>query len=123
MEGKMKPGPIIDSQTYEQLEAEMGADFMSELVDTYLKDTIRLMVELRQALSDQDAERFRRAAHTIKATSSTFGAVQLGASARELEMLGKENKLAEAAARMEPLAEQFECVRKAFEDSINPSRL
>jgi histidine phosphotransfer protein HptB len=43
---------------------------------------------MRSALAAGDAERFRRAAHSLKTNAHTFGASALGAKARELEMGG-----------------------------------
>ena len=60
-----------------------------------------MISELRSALAAGDAERFRRAAHSLKSNSNTFGASALGAIARELELSGLERA---AAARPEPLA-------------------
>ena len=47
-----------------------------------------MLAELRSARAAGDAERFRRAAHSLKSNSNTFGALALGALARELELNG-----------------------------------
>ena len=39
---------------------------------------------IRRALSDGDCEAFRRAAHSLKSNSATFGAMTLSAQCREL---------------------------------------
>jgi HPt (histidine-containing phosphotransfer) domain-containing protein len=78
----------IDTATFEELKATAGADFVRELVDTFLSDAPEMLKGLRQALEDGDAERFRRVAHTLKSNSNTFGAAALAALARNLELGG-----------------------------------
>jgi HPt (histidine-containing phosphotransfer) domain-containing protein len=79
---------VIDPHTFDELQANAGADFVAELVDTFAEEAPPLLAELRSALAAGAAERFRRAAHSLKSNSSTFGAHRLAALARELELGG-----------------------------------
>ena len=54
----------------------------------------------------KDAEAFRRNAHSLKSNANTFGAVELGALAKELETMGRENNL-EVGNRLEVLKGTF----------------
>jgi HPt (histidine-containing phosphotransfer) domain-containing protein len=47
-----------------------------------------MLAELRAAQAAGNAEAFRRAAHSLKSNSNTFGATQLGQMARDLELGG-----------------------------------
>ena len=78
----------IDLATFEDLKATAGADFVRELVDTFLGEAPGMLEGLRSALAANDAERFRRTAHSLKSNSNTFGASELAAMARELELGG-----------------------------------
>ena len=78
----------IDAAVFEELQATAGADFVVELVDTFLEEAPQMLAELRAALAGGQAERFRRAAHSMKTNAHTFGATRLGAMARELELGG-----------------------------------
>ena len=78
--------PAIDHATFTELQATAGAEFVVELVDTFLEEAPQMLAELRAAARDADA--FRRAAHSLKSNSLTFGALTLGAMARELEFGG-----------------------------------
>jgi CheY-like chemotaxis protein len=78
----------IDPHTFDELQANAGADFVAELVDTFAEEAPPLVAELRAALAAGAAERFRRAAHSLKSNSSTFGAVALADRARALELGG-----------------------------------
>ena len=78
----------IDPTTFAELQASAGEDFTKELIDTFLEEAPVMLGELRAALAAGDADGFRRAAHSLKSNSQTFGATQLGALARELELTG-----------------------------------
>jgi HPt (histidine-containing phosphotransfer) domain-containing protein len=108
------PETILDQPTFENLKAMMGADFIGELIDTYLEETPRTLAQLKQALVEGNAEVFRRSAHSIKSSSASFGAVQLSALAKELEMLGKEGKLDGAGEKVESLALDYQRVASAL---------
>src|SRR5262245_37198680 len=79
---------LIDQAVYAELRATTGAEFVGELVDTFLQDAPRMLAELRSAFDDGHADRFRRAAHSLKSNANTFGAAQLANLARALELRG-----------------------------------
>ena len=96
----MRPAPI-DPHTFDELQANAGADFVIELVDTFAEEAPALLAELRSARAAGAAERFRRAAHSLKSNSSTFGATGLADMARALELGGlpPDDSAVEALAR------------------------
>ena len=79
---------VIDPHAFDDLQANAGADFVVELVDTFAEEAPHMLAEMRGALADGAAERFRRAAHSLKSNSSTFGATRLAEMARTLELGG-----------------------------------
>ena len=91
--------PTIDRATYDELKDTAGADFVVELVDTFLVEAPRLLDELRAAYDQRNAEIFRRTAHSLKSNGNTFGARTLAALAKDLELGG----LARAEAADAPL--------------------
>lgn len=101
---------VIDPHTFDELQANAGADFVAELVDTFAEEAPLLLAELRSALAAGAAERFRRAAHSLKSNSSTFGATGLAAMARALELGG----LAPDAAALDELAPEIETTLAAL---------
>lgn len=96
---------VIDEQVFAALVDSAGADFMPELIDSFLEDAPQGLATLRAALAAGDAAAFRRAAHSLKSNGATFGARAFEAAARELE----QTPLAEpgAAARVDALAALF----------------
>jgi len=80
------PEHTIDPATFAGLGEMAGAEFVGELVETFLEEAPRMLAELREAYGERDAERFRRTAHSLKSNSNTFGATALGIAARDLEL-------------------------------------
>ncbi len=80
--------PTIDMPTFTELQAAAGAAFVTELVSAFLEEAPPMLAELRSAQATGAADVFRRAAHTLKSNSHTFGATRLGALARDLELGG-----------------------------------
>jgi HPt (histidine-containing phosphotransfer) domain-containing protein len=78
----------IDPTTFAELQAAAGEDFVKDLVATFLEEAPTMLAALRAALEARNADAFRRAAHSLKSNSHTFGALPLGALARELELKG-----------------------------------
>ena len=108
--------PSIDLLTFAKLKNDAGADFVGELVEAFRSETPQLIAELRRALSVGDAGAFRQAAHSIKSTSITFGALSLGEMAKELEALGRAGDLAGLQERVDRLAAEYERVQQALWD-------
>jgi HPt (histidine-containing phosphotransfer) domain-containing protein len=98
--------PVIDQATFDELRQISGEGFINELIDAFLDDAPKMIQQMRAALAAKDAETFRRNAHSLKSNANTFGAVELGALARELEMMGRENNL-DIGNRLEVLTEAF----------------
>jgi HPt (histidine-containing phosphotransfer) domain-containing protein len=84
---------LIDRSVLEGLSESVGEDFMGELIDTFLEEAPGMFKEIEQALSESDAEGFRRAAHSLKTNANTFGATELAERAKELEYMARENNL------------------------------
>jgi HPt (histidine-containing phosphotransfer) domain-containing protein len=110
---------IIDMPTYTQLKEVMGADFITELIDTYNLETASLIQQLSQALINSDAVSFGRIAHSIKSSSASLGVLGFSQQARELEMMGKGNDLTGADKKVDQLAADFNSVKRCLEELRN----
>ena len=78
----------IDPATFADLKEAAGAEFVADLVGTFLDEAPRMLDDMRTALAAGNVDAFRRAAHSFKSNSNTFGALVLGALARDLELSG-----------------------------------
>jgi histidine phosphotransfer protein HptB len=109
--------PTVDSTVFKELQDTAGEDFAKELVDTFLEDAPSMLAELRSALVAGDADKFRRAAHSLKSNSLTFGAARLGAMARDLEHKGLEHAreaVAEGVSAVDALGHEYARVAAAL---------
>jgi HPt (histidine-containing phosphotransfer) domain-containing protein len=107
--------PVLDLNTFNTLKENTGEDFIAELIDAFLDDAVTQMNEMKSALKGGDAETFRRAAHSLKSNAATFGATDLQALARELEMMGREKNLA-VGNKLDVLREAFELVKRQLSE-------
>jgi histidine phosphotransfer protein HptB len=115
-------GPTIELAVFKELQDSAGEDFAKELVDTFLDDAPSMLAELRSALAANDADTFRRAAHSLKSNSLTFGAMALGQAARELERQGMAHAAttdAEGVKMLDALGHEYARVAAALKELCN----
>jgi HPt (histidine-containing phosphotransfer) domain-containing protein len=98
--------PVIDQATFEELKQMSGEDFINELIEAFLDDGPNMLNNMQIALETKDVESFRRNAHSLKTNAITFGAMELGAQAKELEYMARENNL-DVGDRLERLNQAF----------------
>ena len=97
---------LINKATFEELKQISGEDFINELINAFLDDAPNMIQNMRTALEAKDVESFRRNAHSMKSNANTFGAMELGALAKELEFMARENNL-DVGNRLEVLIEAY----------------
>jgi HPt (histidine-containing phosphotransfer) domain-containing protein len=108
------PTPAIDRATFEALKQTTGAEFALELVGTFLQEAPSILDDLRRALAAKDVDKFRRAAHSLKSNSNTFGALTLGALSRELELAGVAKVSESGTQPLDMLAQEYSRVAAAL---------
>ena len=110
---------VIDKTVFAELQESAGAEFVDELVDTFIEEAKGLLAELRSARADSHADRFRRAAHSLKTNANTFGASRLGSLARELELKGLDADPARDTAAIAALEAEYARAASALKDLCN----
>jgi two-component system sensor histidine kinase/response regulator len=113
-----EPIEVLDPAALKRLRATLGrqADRMLPgLIDRFYQDVDRLLGEAGGALEGGQADDLRRAAHTLKSTSATFGAMALSAVARELEYLARDGVLEGVAGLMAQAEAEFAKAKAALE--------
>jgi CheY-like chemotaxis protein len=73
-----------------------GIGAVKELAHVLLEECPKLMVEIHNSLSEKDATRLQRSAHTLKASAAVFEAKPVVTAAEKLERLGREGNLGDA---------------------------
>jgi HPt (histidine-containing phosphotransfer) domain-containing protein len=108
---------VIDRDVLDNLLEAVGGDgeFLTELLDTYYVDTPQQFATMHNALSSDNAEEFRRAAHSLKSNSANFGAMELSEKAKNLEDLGKSGTLDQAKAPLQDAESEYIKVKSALE--------
>lgn len=95
--------------------------FLRELVQIYLEDSPLRIAEIEQSLAQGDAVLLTRAAHSLKGSSSNFGATQLRAVSERIERLGHSGVLGEVAPQIPELKAEFDRVKAALEMLVPPA--
>jgi len=98
---------VIDKATFEELKQISGVDFINELIDAFLDDAPNMIQSMQSGHDTKDIESFRRNAHSLKSNANTFGAMELGMLAKELEFMAKDNNL-DIGNRLEVLKKTFD---------------
>jgi HPt (histidine-containing phosphotransfer) domain-containing protein len=108
----------INRATLDELLETTGGDpaFLAELIDTYFEDSATLLPAMREALAAGSTEQLRRAAHSLKSNSASFGAQELAIRCRALEEQSQAGALGDAAAeRLAQVEAEYERVRRALQ--------
>jgi signal transduction histidine kinase/DNA-binding response OmpR family regulator len=112
-----EPGPpdeAVDARALaalRDLQGEGRPDILAELLAVYLRDTPSRLAALHEAVAHADAEELRRAAHSLKGSSSQIGAVQIAHLCAELEGQVRTADLTGALDTLRRLDEAFVRVR------------
>lgn len=88
----------LDSASLDALLDATGGDpsFLAEMIDAYLVDTDGLFLMMDGALTGGRADELRRAAHSLKSNSATFGAMRLSDLCRAIEERGRSGDLSDS---------------------------
>jgi HPt (histidine-containing phosphotransfer) domain-containing protein len=102
----------------DQLESVGGdREFLGELLQAYFDDAPRQFGIMRDALAAGKPDEFRRAAHSLKSNSASFGAMGLSRMCKELEDMGKAGTLDGAGVRIARAEDEYARVRAALESA------
>ena len=91
----------------------MGGDaaFIAELIGDFLEEAPAQLQSLGEAARSGDAEAARRAAHTLKGNSRTFGADELASLCQQAEGEAKAGDLDAVLARLDGIDGEWQRVR------------
>jgi two-component system, sensor histidine kinase and response regulator len=108
--------PTLDWQA--ALERVQGKHkLLRKMMALYQEQASKLLVDMREAITRQDAKLLERSAHTLKSSANSIGAFALAEISQQLETAGHEatfgeieaqyNKLSHAIAQLEPAIMDF----------------
>ncbi len=91
--------PVIDQTVLDALQEALGDEVvLRQLIDLFLQDAPEQVSAARNAHAAGDALVLARAAHSLKSTSATLGAMQVATAAAALEQCAKKGELPQVAA-------------------------
>ena len=105
---------LIDPSMLDSLSQFLSPDKLHALLCRYIEDSQRILEQLAESLSVDNAEEARRFVHSLKSTSANVGANSLSALAAELEQLAISKQLDAVAARVEDLHQLFESTKASI---------
>jgi HPt (histidine-containing phosphotransfer) domain-containing protein len=108
-----EPGSALDNAVLVELRESVGDDpeFLAELIDDFIADAPAQLESLRQAASSGDASAARRAAHTLKGNSRTFGAGDLATLCQDAESAAGAGDLETVLTRVDGIEQEWGRVR------------
>jgi HPt (histidine-containing phosphotransfer) domain-containing protein len=114
----MTDAQVIDREAFDRLLESFGGDtdFLAEMLETYFEDSPQQLAAMEAAMAAGDAEQLRRAAHSLKSNSATFGALAFSAQARELEMMAKQGEVQDSEPKVASLIAEYPHVEEGLRE-------
>ncbi|MFM9963457.1 MAG: response regulator [Planctomycetaceae bacterium] len=82
-------------------------ELVTELIELFLEESPKLLVDVQLAVQRRDAKAIERAAHRLKGSAGNFGINATVKAAMRLEILGRKGDLAEVDSICQSLAEEL----------------
>ena len=101
----------------ERLKAYLGEDaleFLIELAPMFMESAPKHLASLNQAVKQGNTDMLFKAAHTLKGSSASIGAIPLSKLSKQVERVGREGTLADVIPKIKLLEAEYERVREAL---------
>ena len=86
---------------------EGDEEFLCELAEMFLQQYPGMLEAVEEAISNGSGDELKRAAHALKGSSQVVGGKAVSAAALQLEVLGREENLAEAGPVLQHLSSRL----------------
>jgi HPt (histidine-containing phosphotransfer) domain-containing protein len=111
---------VLDPGALAQLrEVDEDGSLVAEVIETFLSDAPKQIEAIERGVATGDSKLLDRAAHTLKATSATVGAMILSAICKELESLGRAGDTAAAGASLPRMQEAYAAAGSALKVELD----
>ena len=111
--------PTLDISLFQDLRETIDDDLVfSDLVTIYLSSAENLIDEIQAAFTNQDANKFAIAAHSLKLTSASIGATRLSQISKYLEKVGKTGEITGSTDILNLLNNEYTEIIKAIQTLI-----
>ena len=101
-------------QVLHNLSDVTSQEFLDEMIDSYLEDAARLVRTMVEAIVTGNTEGVRSAAHTLKSSSATLGALNFAKLCQHLETLVRSGEPIEHSQYVPRLQQEYQQVQSAL---------
>ena len=101
-------------QEFRDMVGESAEVILTEMINCYLEESAKLMQAMEQAATVGDGAALRKAAHMLKSSSASLGALTLSNLCKELEVIGRTGNTLEAPDKMLQLQTEYYSVKAAL---------
>jgi HPt (histidine-containing phosphotransfer) domain-containing protein len=112
---------VLDPAAIDRLVVAFGDDgrqVVAELVATFLAEAPRQLASLRHGIAVGDEREVRRAAHSLKSSAATLGALDLAGVCRVVEAGSGEGYLAAVSGLVDDLDAVLDAAGRALEVAV-----
>jgi len=89
-------------------------DFVVEMIDTFLDDAEKFMVQMQTALDGGDPDVLHHATHSLKSISASMGAVRLSSICKQLELQARHQKQSIDREQLHCIQAEYQRVRDSL---------
>ena len=113
-------GEAIDRQTLTELWVDIEEDeaTIRELVDLFLEDATRQIINAKLSFVRGDHQELGRIAHTLKSSSLYYGAKNLSMVCRDLETICDNGQVPHTDLLVTEMEKEFELVKDALQSMV-----
>ena len=114
--------PAVDQQVLDSICELLGGDrqmLLDEVVGSYLEDSPQLIQTMQNASLTGDTTTWYRAAHTLKSSSATLGAIALSELCKQLETTCQNHQLSEASLLTVQIEREYERVLAELQQLVS----
>jgi HPt (histidine-containing phosphotransfer) domain-containing protein len=115
------PAELVDFSAWASITsmAQPGRpSLLKKLLTAYLTDARPLVDQIREAVASHNSATLHAAAHRLKSSSATLGAMTVASLCRQLEECGRHGQIEEARPLVPKLAQDFEAVSAVFHQEL-----
>jgi HPt (histidine-containing phosphotransfer) domain-containing protein len=105
-------------KAFDKVKSDDGSDILVELIDLYLQGTSQSIIAMRKAADEAEWAQLKRAAHTLKGSSSTLGLRQIAKTCQDMEAASS-NSTGDVSMLISLLESEFLDVKRVLIEERN----
>jgi HPt (histidine-containing phosphotransfer) domain-containing protein len=100
-----------------ELQGDDDPEFLKDLIETFFEETNEQLVNLEQAVAQQNAVGLQRIAHALKSSSANVGAVLVSKLCKDMEEMGRNGQVEGAAQKLEAIKHEYHRAQTALQEA------